>query len=135
MSSVQTQGTTLEVHNSSGVFISVGEVTDITGPGGQAAEIDTTNLSSTAKEYNIGLKDEGQVTLELNYDPSDTGQDRLIALYDAQTSDTFKITLQDSGSETWTFDAYVMGRPITINRDDVVKMSITLRITGAVTIA
>ncbi len=44
----------------------VGDVTDFSGPGGQASVIDITNLNSTAKEKLVGLRDEGQVSLSLN---------------------------------------------------------------------
>ena len=44
----------------------IGEITDFSGPGGQAAVIDVTNLNSTAKEKLVGLRDEGQLSLSLN---------------------------------------------------------------------
>lgn len=77
-------------------MISVGEVTDFDGPGGQAAEIDFTHLQSVAKEKKVGLADEGQLSLTLNYNATDDGQNQLRAdranrlerLYDISYTDT-----------------------------------------------
>ena len=48
--------------------------------GGSASVIDVTDLDSDAKEKMIGLADEGQVTLSLNYMPADPGQVALEAV-------------------------------------------------------
>jgi len=55
----------------------IGEVTDFNGPGGAAAVIDITHLGSTAIEKLIGLPDEGQLSMSLNYNATDTGQNGL----------------------------------------------------------
>src|SRR5690242_5008086 len=52
----------------------IGEVVSAGGFDGVADEIDTTHLRSTAKEYLIGLQDFGNVQLEMNLVPTDTGQ-------------------------------------------------------------
>lgn len=52
----------------------VGEIVDFNGPGGAAGVIDITHLRSTAKEKLMGIPDEGQISLSLNYNPTDAGQ-------------------------------------------------------------
>ena len=52
-------------------FETIPNVVSFQGPGGQAAVIDVTNLASTAKEKRVGLRDEGQLSLTLHYNPDD----------------------------------------------------------------
>ena len=136
MATYQTQGCTLAVGNGDGppeTFDNVGEVQSISGPDGTAPEIDTTSLSSTARTFNMGLPEEGNVTLEVNLDPDDAQQTELRTKRAAQTVNNYQITLTDSPATTLTFAAYVTGFSVNVAIDDVIKASITLRITGAVT--
>lgn len=72
----------------------VGEVTAVGGFDGQADEIETTHLQSTAKEFLSGLQDFGNVSLKLNL-ISDTGQDKLRSLKASGAVGYFGITLSD----------------------------------------
>ena len=53
-------------------FETIPNVVSFQGPGGQASVIDVTNLASTAKEKRVGLRDEGQLSLSLHFNPDDT---------------------------------------------------------------
>lgn len=109
----------------------IGEVTDFSGPDGTANEIDTTHLRSTAKEFLMGLPDEGNISLSMNWAPTDTGQIAAIAARKARTEKDFKITYSDDS--TATFKAYVLGLSSGAGVDSKVNGSMTLRITGEVT--
>ena len=115
------------------VWATVSEVSEMSGPGGQAAEIDVTDLSSTAKEFRMGLQDEGQITLSVNYIPTDTEHALLRADRAAQTITNFQIIFTDSPQTTWRFTAFVLGLEISNSVDDVTKGSITLRVSGSIT--
>jgi hypothetical protein len=52
----------------------IGSVVGFNGPSGSAPIIDATHLASTAKEKVMGIRDEGQVVLDIFYNPSDTVQ-------------------------------------------------------------
>lgn len=134
-SAVQTQGTVFKVGDggSPEIFNAVAEVVDFDGPGGTAAEIDVTNLGSTAKEYILGLKDEGDFSLTVNFIPGDAQQTRLFTLRDTRASANFKLVLYDGASTTFSFAGYVKQFSITGKADDKVVGKIALRITGAVT--
>ena len=108
----------------------IGEVTDFSGPDGTANEIDTTHLQSTAKEYLMGLPDEGSISLSINWAPVDTGQLAVKAARKARTKKDFKITYSDKS--TASFKGYVMGLSTDAAVDDKVNGSITLRVTGEV---
>lgn len=114
----------------------IGEVTDFSGPGGQAAVIDVSHLGSTAREKRIGLRDEGQMTLGINFVPSDVGQ---LALRSDRATRTMKkvvIKFNDTtevGSNKAVFDAYCSGFSISGGVDQKVAGQIVLEVANAVT--
>ncbi|MGA1806505.1 phage tail tube protein [Sphingobium sp. WW5] len=98
--------------------------------GGSASVIDVTDLDSDAKEKMIGLADEGQVSLSLNYLPTDPGQ---VALEEARLSgelSEFVITLR-SGA-TYSFSAAVLSFEKSGGVDAVITGSVTLEVSGLV---
>jgi hypothetical protein len=112
-------------------YTAIGEVNSWDGPSGSANMYETTHLGSSAKEKQIGLPDEGQVTLSINWiQDTDAGQQAAAAARTARTSRTFKITFSDAS--TATFTGYVLGLTSSGGVDDKVAGSITIEITGAV---
>jgi len=98
---------------------------------GQPTELDTTNLSSTAKEFKLGLVDYGQVQMEFDQDNADAGQLVMLTAYSGSLSKTFKLTLPNNS--TATFTAFVRQFSSQGGVDQIVRRQATLRITGAVT--
>lgn len=115
------------------VYTEIDQVVSIAGPDGSSAEIDVTALDSTAKEFVMGLPDEGNVTLETIHDPASTQHEALRAARAAQTLKHFQIRLTDSPQSTYTFFAYVTGFSMNLGVDASITASYTLRISGAVT--
>ena len=115
----------------------VGQVKDFSGPGGQAAVIDVTNLLSTAKEKLVGLRDEGQLTMSLNLSFSDAAQVALRADRATRTMRKCVIKFNDSTTDAARtkaiFDGYVLGFSITGAVDNVIAANAVIEITGAVT--
>ena len=119
----------------------VGGVKGIAGPSGNAAVLDITDLNSTARRKLIGLRDEGQVTLDVFFDneTATSIQTQLIIDRANRTLQTFdmKFTDGDNGVATsypsgWNFDAYVSGFSINAGVDAPVSGSITLELTSAI---
>jgi hypothetical protein len=111
----------------------VGEMTDFSGLGGSASEIDVTHLGSSAREFVMGLKDSGSLTVELQFEPGDVGQIFLRQRQDVLSVPTaFVMRLSDPSSTVIEFDAFVQGFSISGAVDDKVTASVTLRITGVV---
>lgn len=98
---------------------------------GQASEIDVTNCDSTAKEFRLGLVDNGQIQIEFDQDNTDAGQAACLAARVASTSRNFKLTLPDS--KVASFTAYVKQWKTSGGVDQVVKRQGVFRITGPVT--
>jgi hypothetical protein len=105
-------------------------VKTFSGFDGSSADIDVSTLSSTAKEFLVGLRDEGGFSFEMNRVASDPGQGALLTSRNASTLKTYKLTLPNA--ETATFSAYAKTFPVAGAVDAAVTHSISLRITGAV---
>lgn len=113
-------------------WVEIGEVVSHDGPGGSAAVYETTHLRSTAKEKKVGLPDEGQLTLAINWClATDSGQQAASEARKDRTEKNFKLTFSDLS--TASFKGYVLGMSASGAVDDKVSGSITIEITGAVT--
>jgi len=132
------QSTGISITLTGHTMVNIGTVTGFNGPSGSAAVIDITNLASTAKEKQIGLRDEGQLSIDIIYDSNATAlhtslkDDRA-----ARTKRIFDIKLTDNGTASsqpsaFYFDGYVTGFSLTGAVDDIIKGSVTIEITSAV---
>jgi len=127
------QGTTFSIDTAvSGgpTYTPIANIKSFSGFDGSASEIDVTNLSSPAKEYRLGLEDNGQFTLELDRDFADAGQTALLAARDNQAAKQFKLLLPNG--ENAVFTAFVKKFGIGGGVDQIVKGSVDLRISGSV---
>lgn len=107
----------------------VGTVKSIKGFDGQSSEIDQTHLLSRAKEFQLGLQDFGNVSLEVLMDNTDTGQTYLRTAKSQQLVVPFSITLPNgdvaafmAGVKQYTFDG---AQP-----DGTMSGAVTLRVTN-----
>jgi hypothetical protein len=132
---IETQGFKLEIGNldSPLTYTEVKEITNFTLFDGQGAEIDTTHLQSTAKEFLMGLQDFGTAQFDANYLPSDSGQGKMRSAKASRAVQDFKVTFSDTSEAT--FQGYVLSNPITGGVDAKVDGSFAVRITGDVTFA
>jgi hypothetical protein len=151
MAELKTQGVSLYLLDStdSGNEVrEIGKVTGISGVGGEAGEIEITNFDSTGKEYLVGLEDSGTVSVSLNYDPASSsnhatliglqgGSNKrfLIAGSEASTDPTYTSTYTiPTDRTTWDFTAGVKSFNFDMSPDDAVRSSMSLRVSGAITI-
>lgn len=129
---ISAQGSTLSIGPTP---TPIENVISFSGFDGEAAEIDITNLSSTAKEYLAGLTDPGSFSFEYhpNFLTATAGQELLraaalsgaVTAFELELSDGVKIdfnaTVRNALSTTGGVDAALSG-------------SASLRISGAITI-
>lgn len=130
---IDAQGSTLKIDNATPgtADVAIENIKSFSGFDGEKTEIDVTNLDSTAKEYRLGLQDYGSFSFEWNPSYSATGQNVVRAA--GSTVKTFKLTLPNG--TTADFQGIVKnGTAITGGVDNVIDGSVTIRITGAVTI-
>lgn len=129
---ISAQGITIARMGAS-IFETIPNVVSFQGPGGQAAMIDVTNLQSTAKEKRMGLRDEGQLSLTLHFDPDNLVHKGLRTDRANRARQQFKITFTDTTPTTWTFFGYVTQFSVQGGVDAVVEASVTIEIDGDIT--
>jgi hypothetical protein len=97
---------------------------------GAASEIDTTDFDSVAKEFILGLVDNGKFGFEIKRIATDSGQLALAAARVSGAITGFKLTLPDTKVATW--NALVKTMPVSGAVDAMLKGKVDTRITGAV---
>jgi predicted secreted protein len=119
-------GKTTTIADSSGNIANVDAIGDLSLT---ADEIeDTVYGSSGWKTFVQGLKDGGTFDVVLNYDSTDTSNNRLITAFNSGGSAQYTITFPDSS--TLTFTAFVSGIGIAVPKDEKVQRTFTMRIDG-----
>ena len=86
-------------------FSPIGGVHSIGPATGQAADIDTTSLSSTAKEFLIGLPDNGNIAVQMNALTGDAGHTLLLAALGDSNPRWLKIIW--SNGTIWSIQVFV----------------------------
>ena len=131
MAAIQSQGTTFSFADDLAAAQIVGGIKSYSGFDGSSEEIDVTTLASTAKEFQVGLEDFGNISLELNVDHSDVGQEAMRAARTVGATRECVLTLKDLS--VGTFNAFVVSFPQDGETSGVDTASVNLRITGSVT--
>ncbi|HQE50362.1 MAG TPA: phage tail tube protein [Fervidobacterium sp.] len=121
-------GTTLKI---GGTLI--GKVTNIGGPSMSKETVDTTSFDNTDgyRSFIAGLKDAGTLTFTLMFDK--TVYSTLKAAFEDNTAKAIEITLPDATK--LTFNGFVTELPLTVPTEDKVTCDVTVKISGAVTLA
>lgn len=112
------------------VFTALANVTNISGPGLSRETIDVTAHDSPDQwmEFIGGLKDGGEVSVDINYDPAD--HDTLVADMDDTEPRNYKVVFPDAGSSTWSFAGIMTGFEPEAPYDDKLAASLTFKVTG-----
>lgn len=107
---------------------------------GTAAEIDVSDLSSTAKEFVLGLADNGSMGIDVLYDPEDPGQIILETLRESSAINSFRVGVPNplqAGSPTaftlFSFQGFVTTFPFSASVDAALTGTVSIRLTGAIT--
>lgn len=133
MAGISTQGATIRVSDevSPLVFNDIGCVTNFSGPSGSRQVIDTTCLTSTGREKNVGIPDFGQVQFDLVFDTTDTYQVQTWDDFKGGTRRYFRLIIPNSPEDWIQFLGYVLNFSITSQIDDVIRASVTIEIDGS----
>jgi len=117
----------------------VAQVRSINGPGLSLDTEDVTTHDSTSawEQVVATILRSGTMTLDLVYDPANATHKNagvgLIAIMVGRATDGFTLTFPDSTA--WVFDAYVTGFEPSAPHDGALTATVTLKLTGAPTIA
>jgi len=139
MSGISTQGATVRVLDttvSPNAYEDIACVTTLAGPSGSRQVIDTTCLTSTGKEKNVGIPDFGQVTFSVIFSTSNSDQHvtTTTGLWDSfvnGTRQTFRLIVPNSPEDYVQFSGYVLSFSLTENIDDVVRADVAIEIDGS----
>lgn len=150
MANLKTQGTQLWMVNAASTSVEIGNITSFNPPSPSADEIESTNLTSSAKEFVQGLIDYGEGSFEVNFDPSSAAHQAVLTGLAAGTTREFLIGFSDAttavpsvtdssfGSppttRSWVkFTGFIKGFVMQGGTNDLVKATLTIRNSGSPT--
>jgi len=141
MPAIGSHGTLLKIGNGAQteVFTTIGMVGDISGPSFELGTEEATSHDSAWREYVPTLLSAGEVTFDIFFDPANvthfsTARGSLYYAQRNKVKNNFKLVLPDPGAMEIAFGAYVTGLELKADVEGVLTMSVTLQISGAVTI-
>ncbi|MFD3573846.1 phage tail tube protein [Streptomyces sp. NPDC058644] len=114
-------------------FTAIANVTTVSGPEIERETYDVTAHDSTDgwREFIGGLKDGGEVSLEVNYDPRK--HDQLVADFEDKVPRDYKLVFPGTlGS--WAFEALLTGFSQEAPVDDKLAAELTFKVSGKPTI-
>lgn len=119
---------------SSPSFTAVSEINNITGPSMSRETIDVTSLDSTGgyREFIAGFRDAGEVQFSMNF--SQAGYQLMKEDFESDSLRDYQIVLPDASATTFDFSGLVVELPLDIPMDDKITCSITIKISGQVTV-
>lgn len=111
------------------VFAPIANVTNLSGPEIERETYDVTAHDSADgwREFIGGLKDGGEVSIEVNFDPRD--HDALLADLDDVVARDYKITFPGAIGN-WAFKAFMTGFSAEAPVDDKMSGEMTFKVTG-----
>jgi hypothetical protein len=129
-------GTTFAIFDTTLVppaYVVLAEVTNITPPALARDMVEATHTESPDKwrEFIPGLRDAGEVTLELNFLPEGAATTRLLALINSDEPSQSRIRFNDAAPEIdWVFTAFLSAFEPEAPVEDKMTASVTFKLTG-----
>ena len=124
-------GAVLQVTTTTG-DAAIGQVTNISGPGVDFADVDTTTMDSSSnyRTFVPGLGDPGEVTFSVMYDPAAVPHKRLAYYMGQRQVKSFKLYHGTTSADEDAFSAYVKSLGREIPMDGMITADITLKLSG-----
>jgi hypothetical protein len=121
--------------NISSTWTTIAQLQDVTGPSRSKSVYQSTTKGSASRthEYESGLRDSGEVTIAILYDPSLATHLALLADYNADTNADYRVAYADGSSYGDTFKAIVTNFVPNGPMDGLLSADVTLKITGVIT--
>jgi predicted secreted protein len=134
MAGVDAFGTKWAIDPAGGTaYVDVAEVTSVDVLDIKVDTIDVSSHDSANqwREFLGGMKDAGELSMDINYDPADHGTIFSNIGVDAVAN---RITLTDAGAAVVTFDGIITGMKAQAPYDDKLSATVTIKVSGAPTI-
>lgn len=121
-------------------FTTVSEVLSISGPTLKADLIDVTNHSSPSRfrEYIQGLKDGGELTFDINYQPNNATHNNATGVlgdWNTGVQRNYRLRFPVTPAVDWTVRVIVTNFETGLPVDAQIKASVTLKVVTAPTLA
>lgn len=117
-----------------GSFVTIASVSDISGPSRdrEAIEVTAHDSPNQYREFVPGLKDAGEVTITINYDPAEATHTALDADFEETTLRAYQIVILPGTSDehTWEFTAMVKSIGDEFPIDDRMEREVTFKVSG-----
>lgn len=113
------------------LFEDIAELGDITPPGLTRNPIETTTHNQQDDRYIVGVRRHGELSMNLNFVPTDASHDHLTGLQQAWfdgTRDIYRLTYPDGS--IWLFSGFVINFEPDAPVDDRLSVDVTIRPTG-----
>lgn len=112
----------------------IGQVRDISGPSMVEDAVDVTTRENNDRVYTAGLRDGGEVTFDVIYDPDLATHTTLRTALFNETIGSVELQLADIANiyDGFRFEAMVSAMSPEMPLEDALSASITLRTTGTV---
>lgn len=139
---IHAQGTLLQRGDGASpeAFTTIAEVGSISGPTLSADLIDVTNHSSPSRyrEYIQGLKDGGELTFDLNYQPAEATHNAstgVLSDWNSGARKNYRLQFPTTPAVFWSFQVIVTNFEMGAEVDAQLKASVTMKLTAAPTLA
>lgn len=117
------------------VFTAIANVTNVGGPSLSRSTIDVTSHDSPNQwmEFLGGLKDAGEVSLDVNYDPD--VHDVLVADFEDTAPRNYRVAFPTTPETLWNVSAILTGFEPEAPHDDKLAAELTFKLTGQPSLA
>lgn len=135
-SGTSSQGATISMQSGT-TYNAIAQIEGFTGPGVSTDLIDVTNLDSSGgfKEYVAGLKDGGTFSFDIVWKSTDTATLQAQQANFAGTLCGFKTAYPFSTPVVYTYSGYVTKWEPKAAKGDVMRASMEIKVTGAITVS
>lgn len=110
----------------------IGEITSLNVSGFGLSAVESTNLAATTKTFLPGIISPGTISCDFNSDGANAGQDLIKSTVTSRAAIAFVIASADGS--TFSGSSIITGYDYKAAVDGVITGSVTLQITGALTI-
>ena len=115
-------------------WVNIAEINSISGPNMSRDTIDVTSLDSTGgyREFIPGFRDGGTVQLAMNFIRA--SYDTMQTDFESDDTHNYEIVLPDDENTSVEFTGIVTELPLEIPPDDKITMSVSIKVSGEVTV-
>lgn len=121
-----------------GTFVTIANVSDISGPDRdrEAIEVTAHDSPDQYREFVKGLKDGGEVSITINYNPGETTHEALDDDYEEKDLRDYQVVVLpgDPDEHTWDLTGLITSVGDAFPHDDKMEREVTVKISGKPTL-